>query len=424
MVSVIPRALLITLSPDKQNLDSAEEQLTKMRKVLDKYKRKVKKLGPMSAKRLWESTEEECLLDSEHTPPLSPDKARSSNAMDLDSNKTPGTPVTDLLHDVPLRMKTHTSDAALDHLPHVTTPTTLSQMEAIMLHPDPTAMAEPLRLTPHSPPPPPKRLKGQEAKFHQGFVEVVGVKPKAGDYVPVVKALLLHSMAEHSARILTLDTFPEVNIQLQWAMECWRATCHAAGEHFILSDRMARLITKRGSQIRGKILEAFRALFADHYGLVRSSTPASIKANRALHDKLLSKAAFQYKDKDSLGGIFRSYFDPISLPNLALDFSTVEFCMHEWSSGTFVQAMFYEKDVVTSYHTHLADIENWSSLNKMVVENIRRKWTKRASQTLGLATTSQASSSIDKAQEDMLRDEMEGRTGATNSEPEDKSGDQ
>ncbi|KAJ6620328.1 hypothetical protein B0H10DRAFT_1679662, partial [Mycena sp. CBHHK59/15] len=229
----------------------------------------------------------------------------------------------------------------------------------------------------------------------------------AGDYVPVVKALLLRSMAEYAARILTLDAFPEVNVQLQWAMECWRATCRAAGERYILSDRMAKLVPSH--DFLYSVLIIFKNI-DERKGY----------AGNGIFSEVRHLTTF--KDKDSLGAIFCSYFDPISLPNLALDFSTVEFCTREWSSGTFVQAMFYEKDVVTSYRTHLADIENWSSLNKTVVENIRRKWTKRASQTLGLATTSQASSNIDKAQEDALRDEMEGRTGATDSEPEDESG--
>ncbi|KAJ6573353.1 hypothetical protein B0H10DRAFT_2237109 [Mycena sp. CBHHK59/15] len=202
------------------------------------------------------------------------------------------------------------------------------------------------RPTPNSPPPPAKRSKAPEAKFREGFL-LTNAKAKASDYKDVVRAVLLRAMADYTAHILAIDAFPDVGLQMKWAKECWKASCRVSGERYALSERMAKLITKRGSQIRGKTLEAFRSLFASHYGFVRSSGSAAIKSNKALSDKLLADAAFHYKDidqrkgyasnrilsdvrylttfkdKDALGAIFRSYFDPIALPNIALDFAVV-----------------------------------------------------------------------------------------------------
>jgi hypothetical protein len=52
----------------------------------------------------------------------------------------------------------------------------------------------------------------------------------------------------------------------------------------------------------------------------------------------------------------------------------------EWSTGTFIQAGFTEKEMGESYRTHLSDInEKWIKCNPAVTENLRRKWYKRAS---------------------------------------------
>ncbi|KAJ7288660.1 hypothetical protein C8J57DRAFT_1494938 [Mycena rebaudengoi] len=299
-----------------------------------------------------------------------------------------------------------------------------------------------------SPPPPAKRVKGPKGKIselREGFVAAPGIKPKAADYQDVPQALLLRAIADYCSRIIAIYAFPPVNTQTQWAADCWTVACRAAKERYLLSDRMAKLITKRGSQIRGKILEKYRSLFAAHYGFVRSSTAAAIQANIALAAKLLAKAAFHYKDVDartgfggniiiasarqlttfkdkhSLGAIFRSRFSPITLNNLALDFTVLEFLTREWKTGTHIPAQFFEKDVTKYYEIHVQDVEDWSKLNPSFCENVRLKWTRRACETLGLTdATSTTFTNIDKTQEALMRDEMAGRTGETDSEAEDE----
>ncbi|KAJ7290125.1 hypothetical protein C8J57DRAFT_336809 [Mycena rebaudengoi] len=294
-----------------------------------------------------------------------------------------------------------------------------------------------------SPPPPAKKTKGKVSEFREGFAPAPGVKAKAADYQDVAQALLLRAMADYCSRIVSIYAFPPVTTQTKWAADCWTVSCRAAKERYILTDCMAKLITKRGSQIRGKILERYRILFAAHYGFVRSSTPAAIQANIALAANLLTKAAFHFKDvgarsgyggsaiiaavrqltvfkdKQSLGAVFRSRFKPITLNNLALDFTVLEFLTREWKTGTYVAAQFFEKDVAKSYEIHVQDVQNWSKLNPSFSENVRLKWTKRACETLGLAdATATTFTNLDKEQADMMRDEMEGRTGETDSEAE------
>ncbi|KAJ7719664.1 hypothetical protein B0H16DRAFT_1897093 [Mycena metata] len=292
-----------------------------------------------------------------------------------------------------------------------------------------------------TPPPPLKRAKIKlEAKFAEGFVAgVAGAKPKASDYTSVPHSLILRSCADYSARILAKNPFPGAGLQTQWSHEVFRGACRSAGgDRYFLTDRMVKIIAARGSQVRGKIVEKYRALFASHFGFERSSSKKVINANKTKSEDLKYKGSFHYRntktrqgfgenkilvaarrlttfrDAVSFGVLFPTLFNPFSLPYIAFDFCVFEFCCEEWSTGSFIQGLFTERLVAAKYRAHLADVEKWNALNPTVVENIRRTWYKRASQTLVPSALQTApSTNIDENEEDALRNELDGRTGDT-----------
>ncbi|KAJ7204114.1 hypothetical protein GGX14DRAFT_460880 [Mycena pura] len=293
-------------------------------------------------------------------------------------------------------------------------------------------------------PPPAKRVKGPklDVPFCAGFVRGPGVKPKASDYDAVGRALILRSCADYTARILSKYAFPSVMQQGEWAKQSFSGACRSAGERFVLSPRISKIIIARGSQARGKIIEAFRALFASYYGFVRSTNAKTIAANKDKAANLLHKSAFHYKntatrtgyaeqkivadvreakvfkDKGAVGIIFSSYFNPIPLELIALEIAALEFCTKEWATGSFISAKFFEKDVAEAYAGHLADTEKWHKVNELVVDNLRHKWYRRASRTLTNTLDTDKSGNMDEDQENTLRDELAGRTGETDSEAE------
>ncbi|KAJ7751484.1 hypothetical protein DFH07DRAFT_774729 [Mycena maculata] len=274
-------------------------------------------------------------------------------------------------------------------------------------------------------PAPPVKRPLKEPDFAEGYKVTASRKPKAVDYQPVVTALLIRAMAEYSMLILTLQAFPDITRQSEWANKCFRHACQ---------------ITSRGSHIRSQLVTEMRTLFAPHFNFKNSATSAAIQSNIALSKKLLKKALFGYKviddrtgyagnkildnsrhcvifqNKRSLGAIFASHFDPYPLPTLALKFTVLTHCAQEWSTGQFVPAQFTEKDLSVTYTKHLKDIEKWAGLNPAVVQNMRHKWYTHASNTLGLATVSNEDINIGIEQEAALREELDGRTGATDSE--------
>ncbi|KAF7336495.1 hypothetical protein MSAN_02304200 [Mycena sanguinolenta] len=273
----------------------------------------------------------------------------------------------------------------------------------------------------------PSKRHRREPQYAETYNAVKGAKAKAADYEPVVQALLLRAMLEYMTT---------------WAKECFKNACRAANEHFKINDRLIKLITKRGSHIRSQLITAVRALFAKHYAFNRTSTSlAAIKFNRDLSSKLKEGAAFHYKvvdnmsgyagnaifsdiraavlfkNKTSLAAIFPSMFKPYPLPALALEFSCLDHCISEWSTGKHVVAEFKEKDLSKTYKTHLDDITTWAEINKAVVNNLRLKWYTRASSAI-IGASPDVVTNIDEARADALREELEGHTGLTDSEAE------
>ncbi|KAF7372601.1 hypothetical protein MVEN_00122900 [Mycena venus] len=285
-------------------------------------------------------------------------------------------------------------------------------------------------------PPPPAKRKRQDPQFAEGYVAIARAKPKATDYEPAVNALLIRAMAEYSMLILTINAFPAVTLQLLWAKQCFSNACRAADERFKITDRIIKLITKRGSHMRSQIITVCRTLFAPHYKFNRTSnSTATINANRDLSEKLADGAVYHYKDvdagtgywensiladvrkekifkdKDVLGCYLCVPLRPLPTPNSCIG---VYRCT-EFSTGKFVAAEFTEKEMVKNYATHLNDIQRWADMNKNVVDKLRHKWLTRAIFAKG---PSDAGTHINEAREDALRAELAGRTGDTDSESE------
>ncbi|KAF7353322.1 hypothetical protein MSAN_01520200 [Mycena sanguinolenta] len=142
------------------------------------------------------------------------------------------------------------------------------------------------------------------------------------------------------------------------AKECFKSACRAAKERYILTDRMGKTIHARGSQQRGKMVEIFHALCPSHFGFVHSTATKQIDAKAE----------------------------------------------SEGSSGAGLLSLqgFGENKIIAAAHQAMA-------------------FQGRASETFITDVPEAAlSSNIDSAQADSLRAELAGRTGDTESEPEDE----
>ncbi|KAF7373874.1 hypothetical protein MSAN_00599600 [Mycena sanguinolenta] len=195
----------------------------------------------------------------------------------------------------------------------------------------------------------------QTAEFsHSTSAAAKNTKPATGDYADIPHALILRACAEYSTRILAHNPYLDVPTQIMSAKECFKSACRAAKERYVLTDRMGEIIRARGSQKYGKMVEIFHAICPSHFGFVRTTATKQSDANRLKTKALLEQAFFHYQDPasrtDSSGALFPSYFDPYPISALAFELATLEFVICEWSTGSFIQAKFTEKDVAKVEH--------------------------------------------------------------------------
>ncbi|KAK6977748.1 hypothetical protein R3P38DRAFT_3236853 [Favolaschia claudopus] len=288
-----------------------------------------------------------------------------------------------------------------------------------------------------------------DPKFADNYT--AGGKPKASDYEANVAAIINRAAHEYELRILIKNYNPDVTQQTTWAKETYRAAGRIAGQRYKLTERIAKILTSRGSHARGMVISAARALFANNYGFKTGTKSSSaIKFNQKLVAQLIENSAFHYKDPDSpvldfaenkifsamrkqsifknkrsIGIVYKSQFNPYPNELLALEFCALEHCTKEWKTGVYVQAAFDETTITEMYPKHLASIEQWNDLDPEVMKNIRTKFFKRTSN--GLIVSSVAvdkTSQINADQEMALRAALAGRTGLTDSEDEGKDDEQ
>ncbi|KAJ7916620.1 hypothetical protein B0H13DRAFT_2323232 [Mycena leptocephala] len=85
-----------------------------------------------------------------------------------------------------------------------------------------------------------------------------------------------------------------------------------------------------------------------------------------------------FKTKAGRGIVYTKYFTPISLVTLALVFTAIEFCLWEYSTGRFQQAIFDEVANKERYDIHLQDLTEWAALKPSVTNVIFHKCTTSA----------------------------------------------
>ncbi|KAF8960928.1 hypothetical protein BDZ97DRAFT_1760386 [Flammula alnicola] len=268
-------------------------------------------------------------------------------------------------------------------------------------------------------------------------------KLKASDFEEVVRALILRAASEYESLVSTSDALPDTAKRFKWARQSWKNACLAAEEPYKITDGISSILQKRGSRIRGHALNQIRPLMVNVFGFKRGTDAKTVAWNRDLYTKLKTKAAFHYKNPETLSGYaqgkiiseilhavwfedtnsqgvtFKNLFDPIPLETLALIFTILDFCLDEWSDGTRVKAKLWGKDIKDRHEIFHKDLAEWAALNVEVVTAIRRKLYTRSCRNAGVVTQNANKPTLSAEAKERAREELAGRTGETDSEMED-----
>ncbi|KAJ7168728.1 hypothetical protein C8R46DRAFT_1268186 [Mycena filopes] len=233
--------------------------------------------------------------------------------------------------------------------------------------------------------------------------EFVGGRPPGGsrtnlkDFAEPARKLLKAALHRYEARIGTINPYPSAELQMQWAKEIWDEVCTEAGERMQLTERMASMMTKYGAHARSAVVSCVRPLIAPTYGFKVGDSEKILRKNSSIYKRLLEESGFHYEDttlrtgyaknpiilesirvtwfknKSGHGVLFVESFSPITLVTLAIIFTAIEFCIEEYSTGRFQQAMFDEAQNKDRFDVHLKDLTDWAALKPSVTDVVRQR---------------------------------------------------
>ncbi|KZP33501.1 hypothetical protein FIBSPDRAFT_1036050 [Athelia psychrophila] len=154
---------------------------------------------------------------------------------------------------------------------------------------------------------------------------------------------------------------------------------------------------------------------------VSNVLPANAKKRRKSSSKKQADGVLFGNKKSSIGIAYADYFNPLPLQTIALIVAAIGFCLRLYlNNGIVGDEQFSETAVKPFYDGYLSELKEWSAIEPVVTEKVRRKQFKRALRSAGASVHKVTGMS----QEAKLRARMNlvGREVDTGSEDEDDRG--
>ncbi|KAG6835259.1 hypothetical protein H0H93_003351 [Arthromyces matolae] len=230
-------------------------------------------------------------------------------------------------------------------------------------------------------------------------------QPRAADYDELTQEYIYRAILLYRVLLSGDLAFPTHAQETQAAIDVWAQVCSEFSLKFPLTPRIAKLITNRGSQLRGELKTKAASLVEVFYDFETGHNRKILKKNRdkaeylkednryiyKVHDEDITKCqglyqskliqkivnAMWFKDKEDEGVIFFEDFSPFPIPALALVLTVIDCCLDEWITGVKTQINFSSKLYRDTYNAHLKDIEQFEKYTKdhssQVLESICTK---------------------------------------------------
>ncbi|KAG6823151.1 hypothetical protein H0H92_011208 [Tricholoma furcatifolium] len=278
-------------------------------------------------------------------------------------------------------------------------------------------------------------------------------KPTLSDFEdPQVQSLLSKAIRHYESMIITKGPFPDHVLQAQRVRVCWDRVQANDGQKsealvYELTERMTRLVKKRGSRVRSLFLKDARNTVKTRFGLTKGDGPRRAAKNLSIVATLISgdKYSFHYKDpkartgycenpaiidilaevcfcdEEGFGIIYKEDFNPISIETLAFVFTLLYFAITEWSTGSWSKVNFTEAQLDKHYKVFRADLLKWAKLNETATTLKRKKMFERACKQGGISVPGELKPQLEGEDEDNALRELQDYTGET--ETSDDEGD-
>ncbi|KAF7328579.1 hypothetical protein MVEN_02546000 [Mycena venus] len=195
----------------------------------------------------------------------------------------------------------------------------------------------------------------------------------------------LFAIDHYRCLISTQQPFPDSATETAMVRKAWYRACEEMGEQLPLTPAVAKLISNRGSQLRGELKTKVRPLVELMYGFKTGQNKKSISFNRKNAEDLKDGTAFAFKDAEAKKGLYKhpifqmavnamwfanrrdegprhpELFNPLPLESFALILTGVENSIDERLTGTRTDVPFTANDYRSVYEGHLKSLEEFAA---------------------------------------------------------------
>ncbi|KAI6016660.1 hypothetical protein PISMIDRAFT_84684, partial [Pisolithus microcarpus 441] len=225
----------------------------------------------------------------------------------------------------------------------------------------------------------------------QKLVEHEG-RPHTRDYDDVTQEFMTTVIGDYRARLCAEAPMPHHAVETALLDASWARARKVTGVNLARTPQLAKLVTSRGSQVRGQLKSKLRPLVEAMFGFHSSQSKSAIKKNRTLAEGLKEGTNFAFKhmapeedgrrgflkapiiqkivntmwfaNKHDDGVQFHNHFKPFPYPALALVLAGIECCIDEWMTGTRTDIPFTIQEYQSTYESHLNCLQAFEDATK------------------------------------------------------------
>ncbi|KAI0266652.1 hypothetical protein BGY98DRAFT_912890 [Russula aff. rugulosa BPL654] len=213
-------------------------------------------------------------------------------------------------------------------------------------------------------------------------------RPKASDYADDVRDVLDNAIMHFKVDLLRVNPYPDRTHELEWAKVGWAAANMMCDLKIAHNSELIKMITCRGSHLRGEIKTKVKPLVASMYGFEVPTSETICARNRKLVEELKEGYTFLYKtraiDDQPKSGLYEhkiiqaavnvcffknrldvaiqlsKYFRPFPCVALMLIFTAIECSIDEWSTGVRTDIHFTTEAYQSVFKEHLLVFNNFA----------------------------------------------------------------
>ncbi|KAJ7182098.1 hypothetical protein C8R46DRAFT_1069184 [Mycena filopes] len=247
----------------------------------------------------------------------------------------------------------------------------------------------------HSPEDDVRATQAQKITDHQGRV-------RAKDYDDTTQELISIANTWFRCLLATKNAFPDHVTELDLVKLAWAKACEELKVDMPLPPDIAKLVARRGAQMRGELKTKVRALTELVFGFESGQNKKNVRKNRQLAEDLKEGMGFCYKVSPAVAaerkGLYKAkiiqkainvmwfnnrrdegathpdIFGPLfPKPALCLVLSAIECCIDEWATGIKTDVPFTSADYRSVYEEHvkcLDEFEEHTSQRADILGNI------------------------------------------------------